>query len=56
MGIWSAGTVCAHVHVHVHNCKYTVIVTMVICKPCHEARLAPVNVQNYIPGSDRGYS
>ena len=52
MGIWSAGPVCAHVHVHVHNCKYTVIVTMVICKPCHEARLAPVNVQNYIPGSD----
>ena len=54
MGIWSAGPVCAHVHVH--NCKYTVIVIMVIYKACREARLAPVNVQNYIPGSDRGYS
>ena len=56
MGIWSAGPVCAHVHVQ--NCKYTVIhvVIMVICKACCEARLALVNVQNYIPGSDRGYS
>ena len=53
MGIWSAGPVCAHVHVH--NCKYTVIAIMVY-KACCEARLVPVNVQNYIPGSDRGYS
>ena len=49
MGIWSAGSVCAHVHIH--NCKYTVIAIMVY-KACCEARLTLVNVQNYVPGSD----